>query len=169
MSNTACTKNEDNKTMTKQNTTGHRIKELLITLGWKKTAFADHAKINRSMLSHLIHNKRQLLPNMAIRIANATGASVDWLLTGEGDMMQPKPVVNIYDVMREAGASEFIARLFARYLEINANDREIFERVLQSVFQVGLDSFKQQAIAAISLLTEGNSLALQFGDNKPQK
>ena len=156
--------------MTKEQkqTTGQRLETLLNALGWKKTAFADHAKIDRSMFSHLCRDKRPLLPNMAERIANATGARVEWLLTGDGDMLEPPPTISAYEAARDAGASEFAAGIFARYVALDEKERETFERVLQTVFSTGLDAFKQQAIAAITRIqTNGGagSIVQIIGDN----
>lgn len=156
--------------MTKENkqTTGQRLGALLKTLGVNKSAFADASRINRSMLSLLLNDRRPLLPNMAQRIANASGARVEWLLTGEGEMMQPPPTISAYEAARDAGASEFAAGIFARYVALDEKERETFERVLQIVFSTGLDAFKQQAIAAITRIqTNGGagSIVQIIGDN----
>lgn len=156
--------------MTKENkqTTGQRLGALLKTLGVNKSAFADASRINRSMLSLLLNDRRPLLRNMAERIANASGARVEWLLTGEGEMMQPPPTISAYEAARDAGASEFAAGIFARYVALDENERETFERVLQIVFSTGLDAFKQQAIAAITRIqTNGGagSIVQIIGDN----
>jgi len=156
--------------MTKEQkqTSGQRLGALLKALGVNKSAFADASRINRSMLSLLLNDRRPLLPNMAERIANASGARVEWLLTGDGDMMQPPPTVSAYEAARDAGASEFAAGIFARYVALDEKERETFERVLQIVFSTGLDAFKQQAIAAITRIqTNGGagSIVQIIGDN----
>ena len=64
-------------------TTGDRIRERRDQRGWTQDALAEKAGISKGFLSDLENNKRNVSADYALRIANALGVSLDYLIRGE--------------------------------------------------------------------------------------
>ena len=64
-------------------TTGDRIRKIREKKGWTLDKLADESKISKGFLSDVETNKRDISSQNLLRIANALGASVDYLLRGE--------------------------------------------------------------------------------------
>jgi transcriptional regulator with XRE-family HTH domain len=64
-------------------TPGDRIRQLREARGWTQESLAERAKVSKGFLSDLEGNKRNISADYAVRIANALGASLDYLLRGE--------------------------------------------------------------------------------------
>jgi transcriptional regulator with XRE-family HTH domain len=64
-------------------TTGDRIRELRDRQGWTQEKLAQEACISKGFLSDVESNKRNISSEYVLRIANALGASLDYLLRGE--------------------------------------------------------------------------------------
>jgi len=64
-------------------TTGDRIRERREDRGWTQEKLADEAGISKGFLSDLENNKRNVSAEYALRIANALGVSLDYLIRGE--------------------------------------------------------------------------------------
>jgi transcriptional regulator with XRE-family HTH domain len=63
-----------------------RLQELRESLGLTQEAFGAHVGVSRSMIAHWEGLVRQIgLPNL-VRVAQGTGASLDWLVFGTGSM-----------------------------------------------------------------------------------
>jgi transcriptional regulator with XRE-family HTH domain len=68
-------------------TAGDRIREFRKDLGWTLDNLAEKTKLSKGFLSDLEGNKRNASTENVLKIANAMGASLDYLLRGE----QAKP------------------------------------------------------------------------------
>lgn len=65
-------------------TTGDRIKEIREKKkGWTLDKLSDEADLSKGFLSDVENNKRDISSQNLLKIANALGASVDYLLRGE--------------------------------------------------------------------------------------
>lgn len=62
--------------------TGDRIKEIRDKRGWTLDKLAEESKISKGFLSDVENNKRDISSQNLLRIANALGVSVDYLLKG---------------------------------------------------------------------------------------
>jgi len=62
---------------------GERIKMVREELGWTQDELASKAKISKSFLSDVERGERDISSEYLLRIANALGASTDYLLRGE--------------------------------------------------------------------------------------
>jgi transcriptional regulator with XRE-family HTH domain len=71
-------------------TIGDRIKETREELGWTQERLADEAKISKGFLSDVENNKRDISSTNVLKIANAMGASLEYLLRGEEDKQKEK-------------------------------------------------------------------------------
>lgn len=64
-------------------TIGDRIKEIREELGWTQEKLADTAGISKGFLSDVENNKRDISSTNVLKIANAMGASLEYLMRGE--------------------------------------------------------------------------------------
>lgn len=75
-------------------TTGDRIRELRDKLKMTQDQLATRAEISKGFLSEVENNNRNLSSQSLLRIANALGTSVDYLLSGGvTKVVSRKPVV----------------------------------------------------------------------------
>jgi transcriptional regulator with XRE-family HTH domain len=75
-------------------TVGDRIRQVREAKGWTQDRLADEAKISRGFLSDVENHGKNISLEFLLRVANALGASIAYLATGEG--AQPnerRPVV----------------------------------------------------------------------------
>jgi DNA-binding XRE family transcriptional regulator len=68
-------------------TAGDRIREFRKDLGWTLEQLADKTQLSKGFLSDVESNNRNVSTDNLLKIANAMGASLDYLLRGE----QAKP------------------------------------------------------------------------------
>src|SRR5438132_4107073 len=64
-------------------TTGDRIREFREDLGWTLEELAKKTHLSKSFLSEIENNNRNASSENVLKIANALGASLDYLLRGE--------------------------------------------------------------------------------------
>lgn len=75
-------------------TVGDRIKKVREAKGWTQDKLADESKVSRGFLSEVEKRGKNISLDLLLRIANALGASVGYLATGEGEQLgERKPVV----------------------------------------------------------------------------
>lgn len=65
-----------------------RLSRLLQVSGLKKKYFAEKAFISPSLISEVLSGRSQISERTAKSICNAFSVNVEWLLTGEGDMLK---------------------------------------------------------------------------------
>lgn len=69
--------------MQKNSTLGHRIAELRSRRGWTQKKLAEQAGLSTPFLSEIENDKRNVSADVLLRIADALGASLDYLMRGE--------------------------------------------------------------------------------------
>lgn len=65
-------------------TIGERIRQVRERRGWTQEKLADEARISRGFLSEVEKHGKNISLDLLVRVANALGASVGYLATGEG-------------------------------------------------------------------------------------
>lgn len=70
------------------NEIGARLLDLLESLGLSQSQFALRLGVNQANLNQIINGKRPFGKNMQRRVISEFGVSLDWLLTGEGEMLK---------------------------------------------------------------------------------
>jgi transcriptional regulator with XRE-family HTH domain len=83
-------------------TVGDRIKEVREAKGWTQEKLADEAKLSKSFLSEVENKGKNISLDLLLRIANALGASVEYLATGGGDQPLGRKSVVIPSELSEA-------------------------------------------------------------------
>lgn len=73
--------------------TGDRIKEIREARGMTQDQLADKARISKGFLSDVENDKRNISSENLLKVANALGASVDYLLRGETRSAKREEVV----------------------------------------------------------------------------
>src|SRR5262249_32392043 len=75
-------------------TVGDRIKQVREARGWTQEKLANAAKISPGFLSDVEKHGKNISLELLLRVANALGASVGYLATGEGTQPgERKPIV----------------------------------------------------------------------------
>jgi transcriptional regulator with XRE-family HTH domain len=96
--------------------TGDRIREIREARRMTQDALADSAKISKSFLSEIENNHRDIGSKNLLRIANALGVSVDFLLQGEPiEHARRQPVVIPPELSQ---AAEELGLSYATTLEV---------------------------------------------------
>ena len=83
-------------------TVGERIKQVREARGWTQDKLADEAKISRGFLSEVEKHGKNISLDLLLRVANALGASVAYLATGEGSQPGERKSVVIPPELSEA-------------------------------------------------------------------
>ena len=76
-------------------TVGDRIKEFREDLGWTLDQLAQKTKLSRGFLSDIENSKRNASADTVLKIANAMGASLDYLLRGEARSSRSREPIQI--------------------------------------------------------------------------
>lgn len=73
---------------------GDRIRKVREERGWTQDELAQKARISKGFLSDVENDKRNLSAEYALKLANALGASLDYLLQGEAGRkeLEKKPI-----------------------------------------------------------------------------
>lgn len=71
-------------------TIGDRIKEIRERRGWTQEKLADKAGISKGFLSDVENNKRDISATNVLKVANAMGASLEYLMRGEEGKQEEK-------------------------------------------------------------------------------
>src|SRR5258708_12502986 len=85
-------------------TVGDRIREVREHRRWTQDRLAEETDISKGFLSDIENDKRNVSSDYLLRIANALGASVDYLLKGEPSSAESvsQPPVVIPQALSEA-------------------------------------------------------------------
>ena len=151
----------------KKNEHGERIAALLSQLNWRQVDLAKAASTDASTVSSLISGSRKLAAGMATRIASATGCSIDWLLDGIGGMFPTSSAsASPYDETIADGATPLVAGIYARYLALSDEEKEIFDSILTRLFSASLheqiEAFMKDGASRIAAAARSIN---QIGDN----
>lgn len=149
----------------KKDNAAARVKELLAALNIKQAELARRAKTDNGTISSLVSGSRKLAASMAQRLAKATGCSIEWLLEGSGEMFPPT-TVSVYDDIIADGATPLVAGIYARYLALSDEEKEIFDSILTRLFSASLheqiEAFMKDGASRIAAAAPSIN---QIGDN----
>ena len=65
-------------------TLGKRIRQMRINMGWTQERLAREAGLSKSFMSDLENSKTTVSGNNLLKIAQVLGASLDYLMKGDG-------------------------------------------------------------------------------------
>lgn len=123
---------------------GDRIREIREELGWTLDTVADKTGISKGFLSDVETGKRDISSEYLLKIADAMGASVDYLLRGETSASasaKQKPV-QIPPELSEA--AQQLKLSYAQTLELlEAHHSVIARRSSKSLKRFGVDDWKE--------------------------
>lgn len=122
-------------------TTGERIKQIREKKGLTQDQLAEAAGISKGFLSDVENNNKNISSQSLLRLANALGASVDYLLQGAArETAEKKPVV-IPPELSEA--AEQLKLSYAETLELlDAYKSVVARRSSKSQRQFSLEDWK---------------------------
>ncbi|HZR82578.1 MAG TPA: helix-turn-helix transcriptional regulator [Candidatus Binatia bacterium] len=108
-------------------TTGDRIREVRAKREMTQDELARASGISNGFLSDIENNNRNVSSQALLRIANALGASVDYLLRGEtgGAVGEPKPIVIPPEL---SAAAEELGLSFGETVELLEAHRSVIAR-----------------------------------------
>lgn len=108
-------------------TTGDRIREVRAKREMTQDDLARASGISKGFLSDIENNNRNVSSQALLRIANALGASVDYLLRGEtpGAVGEPKPIVIPSEL---SVAAEELGLTFGETIELLEAHRSVVAR-----------------------------------------
>jgi transcriptional regulator with XRE-family HTH domain len=123
---------------------GDRIREIREELGLTLDKLADKTGISKGFLSDVETGKRDISSEYLLKIADAVGASLDYLLRGENSTsssIRQKPV----EIPSELSAAAQQLKLsYAQTLELlEANQSVVARRSTKSLKRFGVDDWKE--------------------------
>ncbi len=125
----------------KMATTGDRIREIRETRSLTQEQLAEMAGISKGFLSDIEHNNKNLSSQGLLRIANALGASVDYLLRGDSHEFSESRTIVIPPYLSEA--AEDMGLSYSQTLELlNAQQSVIARRSKKSVRELSVKDWK---------------------------
>lgn len=83
-------------------TPGKRVAQLREERGWKQKELAENADISITFLSEIENDKRTMGSNVLLRVADALGVSLDYIIKGEIDSAPPKKPLTIPHELEKA-------------------------------------------------------------------
>ena len=121
--------------------TGDRIKKIREKKGMTQEQLAEKAKLSKGFLSDVENNKKNISSQFLLKIANALGASVDYLLLGESKKNIAREAVVISPSLSEA--AEELQLSYSETLEIlNAHNSVIARRGNKSIRDFSVEDWK---------------------------
>ena len=137
-------------------TTGDRIRELRDRQGWTQEKLAQESGISKGFLSDVESNKRNISSEYVLRIANALGASLDYLVRGEpGAREADRDPVKIPPEL-SAAAQELELSYSDTLMLLDANQSVVARRSNKSTKPLTKDEWKRLH-AAISKVYSGSA------------
>ena len=122
-------------------TTGDRIREIREAKGLTQDQLSELAGLSKGFLSDVEHNNKNLSSQGLLRIANALGASVDYLLRGETQEFSNNKEIVIPPYLSEA--AEDLGLSYSQTLELlNAQQSVIARRSKKSVKELSVKDWK---------------------------
>jgi transcriptional regulator with XRE-family HTH domain len=123
-------------------TVGDRIREIREKKNWTQDQLADKAKLSKGFLSDVENNKKNISSQFLLKIANALGASVDFLLVGETKKNTAQEAVVIPPSLSQA--AEELNLSYSDTLELlNAHNSVIARRSNKSIRDFAVDDWKK--------------------------
>lgn len=123
-------------------TTGDRIRYIREKKKMTQDQLTDAAGISKGFLSDVENNKRDIGSQFLLRIANALGASVDYLLQGETkEVVTEKAPIVIPPALSQA--AEELNLSYAQTLELlNAHNSVVARRSVRSQKEFTVEDWK---------------------------
>lgn len=123
-------------------TTGDRIREIREARGMTQDQLAVQADISKGFLSDVENNKRNISSDNLLKIANALGASVDYLLRGETkDSGRRTPIVIPPELSQAAGE---MGLSYTQTLEtLEAHNSVVARRSSKDTKRLSVDEWKE--------------------------
>lgn len=123
-------------------TTGDRIREIREARGMTQDQLAVQADISKGFLSDVENNKRNISSDNLLKIANALGASVDYLLRGETkDSARRIPIVIPPELSQAAGE---MGLSYTQTLEtLEAHNSVVARRSSKDTKRLSVDEWKE--------------------------
>lgn len=122
---------------------GDRIREVREHRRWTQDRLAEETDISKGFLSDVENNKRNVSSEYLLRIANALGASVDYLLKGEpssAESVSQAPVV-IPQALSEAAHQ--LSLSYSKTIELlNAHRSVIARRSNKDIKEFTVEDWK---------------------------
>lgn len=113
-------------------TTGDRIKEIREKRNMTQEALADKAGISKGFLSDVENNNKDIGSQRLLKVADALGASVDYLLSGKSNVGISREPIVIPTALSEAAEKRNLT--YAETLELlNAHSSVIAKRSKKSL------------------------------------
>jgi transcriptional regulator with XRE-family HTH domain len=132
-------------------TTGDRIREIRDRHGWTQEKLAHQAGISKGFLSDVESNKRNVSSEYVLRIANALGASLDYLLRGEpGTREAEREPVSIPSEL-SAAAQELKLSYNETLMLLDANRSVVARRSNKSTKPLTKDEWKGLHVAILKV------------------
>lgn len=108
-------------------TVGDRVKEIRETKKWTQDQLATKSGVSKGFLSDIENNKRNPSAEYVLKIANALGASLDYLLRGDEPVpSSPKEPTVIPQAL--ASAAEQLKLSYADTVELLEAHRSVIAR-----------------------------------------
>jgi len=121
-------------------TTGDRIRDVREKKKFTQDYVAVQAKVSKGFLSDVENNKRNPSSQMLLKIANALGASVEYLLTGNVRKSKTVEPVTIPPALSEAASRSNLS--FNETLDLlNAYNSVVARRSRESVKEFSVDDW----------------------------
>jgi len=122
-------------------TTGDRIRQIREAKGMTQDQLADAGGISKGFLSDVENNNKNISSQSLLKIANALGASVDYLLRGEvKESVENEPVVIPPELSRAAGELDLT---YAQTLELlGAHNSVVARRSTKSQRNFSVEDWK---------------------------
>ena len=89
-----------------ENTPGKRVAQLREERGWKQKQLAEKAEISITYLSEVENDKRSMGSDVLLRIADALGASLDYIIKGKVASSPPRKPLLIPTELEKAGEEQ---------------------------------------------------------------
>ena len=123
-------------------TSGDRIRKIRESRGLTQDQLAENAKISKSFLSEVENNHRNISSGNLLRIANALGASMDYLMRGETrEQIRREPVIIPPELSQ---AAEELGLSFAKTLEIlEAHNSVVARRSDKATKRLSVEEWKE--------------------------
>jgi transcriptional regulator with XRE-family HTH domain len=122
--------------------TGDRIRAIREKRGLTQDQLADKAKISTGFLSDVENGKRNVSSENLLKIANALGASADYLLRGETrETIRRQPVVIPPELSEAAGA---LGLSYTQTLEtLEAHNSVVARRSTKETKRLSVEEWKE--------------------------
>lgn len=137
-------------------TPGDRIRECREARNWTQEALAQAAGISKGFLSDLENSKRNASSENVLRIANALGVSLDYLMRGQTNQIDAERAPVSIPAELSAVAQELSLGYADTLMLLEAHDAVVARRRLKGASTPTKDDWKR-LYAAIKSYSDGSA------------